>query len=70
MPVYQVDHAGKKRMVKASTSAGARNHVLKDAATVKMLDAEEAVALAAEGIKMETAGEEAPPASDSGQSAE
>ena len=42
MPLYLVTLDGKKRVVKASTSAGARNHVIKHLAEVKAIDAEEA----------------------------
>lgn len=61
MPLYLVTVDGKKRLVKASTSAGARNHVLKNLATVAQVDPEEAFALAGEGVKLETAGEEVTP---------
>lgn len=61
MPLYLVTVDNKKRVIKASTSAGARNHVLKNLATVKQIDAEEAFDLAEEGVKVETAGEDNTP---------
>lgn len=63
MPVYKVTIGDKVRMIKAKTSAGARNHALKDLATVEQIETEDAIELAGKGIKLETAGEEAAPAS-------
>ncbi|MGL5735483.1 MAG: hypothetical protein ACRCYS_11505 [Beijerinckiaceae bacterium] len=66
MPIYLVTMSGKKRLVKAATSAGARNHVLKGIADVKAIDAEEAIDLSTQGIVLETAGEEPPTSGDNG----
>jgi hypothetical protein len=61
VPVYSVKIKGQEtvRVVKAMTIAGARNHVLKDMAEAKMLDAETAFELFGKGIKMENATAEA-----------
>ena len=62
MPIYLCNHEGKKRLVKAATIAGARNHILKPATApeITMLDAEGVADAMGEGLKLEKAGEQVP----------
>lgn len=61
MPTYKVEREGKKpRVVEAKTPGGARYHVAKDELTVTKIEVSEAFRLAADGVKLEVAGEEPP----------
>ena len=61
MPTYKVDRPGSNapRVVEAKTPAAARAHVAKDELKVSKIATAEAFKLAATGVTLETAGEEA-----------
>lgn len=56
MPIYSATINGKKRLVKAATIAGARNHLVKPLVPeITMLDAEAVADAMADGTKVEDA---------------
>lgn len=58
MPTYRCDREGQKpRVVEASNPAAARQHVAKDEIKVTKIEVSDAFALAADGAKLEKAGE-------------
>lgn len=62
MAIYKVQFQGETRLVKASTIAGARNHILAPLVPeIQMLDAEGVAEAMGSGMKVETAGEQPDP---------
>ena len=64
MPTYKITRPGvtAPRVVDASNPAAARQHVAKDEIAITKITVSEAFALAGQGVKLETAGEEPAPA--------
>ena len=61
MPIYSTTFNGEKRLIKASTIAGARNHLLKPLSPeLTMLDAEGVAEAMGSGLKVEDASAPAP----------
>lgn len=52
---------GGQRLVRASTSIGARNHVAKDTITSELADQDALITLTHQGVKVETAVTDEPP---------